>query len=179
MAQALKFQDGKRQYVVCTQTSDRLSIAGETLSKTDIFDVMTHTLVSNLTGQDADLWDGVEEDEPEIEDPKERRDAEYRDYIRRKYETRQREEENRRMRFASGAFVDHEDADGVDVGAALKAAFAGADADIADFLRTDEDYGEEYVDDSVEDPAWDEENPWERPKIDEDDDENENEKKED
>ena len=50
-AQALKFEDGERGYVVFWQTCDRLAITGESLSRVDVFDVMTHTLVCNLTGQ--------------------------------------------------------------------------------------------------------------------------------
>ena len=40
------------------QTCDRLALTGEELSRVDVFEAMTHTLVSNLTGQEI-MLDGL------------------------------------------------------------------------------------------------------------------------
>ena len=84
-AQALKFEDEERGYVIFWQTCDRLALTGEEMSRVDVFEAMTHTLVSNLTGQEVDYW--PDDDEFEFEKTeKEIRAEEEREYYRRRYE---------------------------------------------------------------------------------------------
>ena len=85
-AQALKFEDEERGYVIFWQTCDRLALTGEELSRVDVFEAMTHTLVSNLTGQEIEYWH-EDDDEFEFEKTeKEIRAEEEREYYRRRYE---------------------------------------------------------------------------------------------
>ncbi|MGN0910140.1 MAG: hypothetical protein ACI4NV_01825 [Thermoguttaceae bacterium] len=84
-AQALKFEDEERGYVIFWQTCDRLALTGEEMSRVDVFEAMTHTLVSNLTGQEIEYWH--DDDEFEFEKTeKEIRAEEEREYYRRRYE---------------------------------------------------------------------------------------------
>ena len=89
VAQALKFEDENRGYVVFWQTCDRLAVSDENLSRVDVFEAMTHTLVSNLTGQEVEYWDddGLSFGKTE----KQVRAEEEREYYRRKYENARRE----------------------------------------------------------------------------------------
>ncbi len=134
---ALKFQDERRGYVVFWQTCDRLSINGdEGLSRSDVFDAMTHTLVSNLTGQEDD-WDD-EDDELRFEfpvDEKTLREEENREYFRRKYERARlgEEEENRRSQIDElEDCVENDDENDED---RRRAIIAKDDETLEDFLR--------------------------------------------
>ncbi|MBQ9812947.1 MAG: hypothetical protein IJM54_06500 [Thermoguttaceae bacterium] len=101
-ATALKFEDERRGYVIYWQTCDHLTTEGDDELRSDIFDAMTHTLVSNLTGQEDD-W-GEEEDEAHFERKLSDREAvaqkadENREYLRRKYGRLQAKEQERRWR---------------------------------------------------------------------------------
>ncbi len=99
-AQALKFEDEERGYVIFWQTCDRLALTGEELSRVDVFEAMTHTLVSNLTGQEVDYWN---DDEFEFEKTeKEIRAEEEREYYRRRYEQARLDVEERYWRAGGG-----------------------------------------------------------------------------
>lgn len=97
-ALVLKFEDERRGYVVYWQTCDRLALTGENLSRSDVFDAMTHTLVSNLTGQEVEYWDGENDEFDFPADEKERRVAENREFYRQKYERQRWEAEETRRR---------------------------------------------------------------------------------
>ena len=83
---ALKFEDDERGYVIFWQTCDRLAITNESFSQVDVFNVMTHSLITHITGQELDLWD-----DDELEDS--RTEAEIR-------EEEDREERLRRFKLA-------------------------------------------------------------------------------
>ena len=151
-AQALKFEDGKRGYVVFWQTCDRLAITGENLSRVDVFDVMTHTLVCNLTGQDVDFWDGDEDENDSELSEKEAKAEEDREFYRRKYEEARREIQNRYWRYGGtvtdansglGDFI--EDRSGSASGRRQNERFepprnvAQSDERVEDFLRDEDD----------------------------------------
>ena len=86
-ATALIYEDDERGYIVYWQTCDHLAVGRDDMSRSDIFDAMTHTLVSNLTGQDQD-WDDLdnEDQEADTKSERERRMEEERAYYKRKYE---------------------------------------------------------------------------------------------
>lgn len=94
-AQALKFEDENRGYVVFWQTCDRMAVREgeeENLSRVDVFQAMTHTLVSNLTGQEVEYWEDEDDDEFRFgKTEKQIRAEEEREYYRRKYEQARRD----------------------------------------------------------------------------------------
>lgn len=98
-AVALKFEDDRRGYVIYWQTCERMSLSGETLSRIDIFDAITHTLISNLTGQEAD-WGDIEDDlqYDKVLSERELREQEDREFFRRKYERARLEAEQANWR---------------------------------------------------------------------------------
>lgn len=98
-AVALKFEDERRGYVIYWQTCERMSLSNDTLSRVDIFDAITHTLVSNLTGQEAD-WGDVDDEIRYDKTLSEReiREQEDREFYRRKYENARRQEEQQKWR---------------------------------------------------------------------------------
>ena len=169
-AQALKFEDGERGYVVFWQTCDRLAITGESLSRVDVFDVMTHTLVCNLTGQDVDFWEDDEDDsEPEKILTKAEED---REFYRRKYEEARRDIQNqywRRGGTMTGAnsgladFVEDRSGGGSKRGkddpSVAARAVAQSDERLEDFLRDDDEdeIRESLVNDGFERAGYDEE----------------------
>ncbi|MBQ9875336.1 MAG: hypothetical protein IJM30_12855 [Thermoguttaceae bacterium] len=155
-ATALKFEDGRRGYVIYWQTCDRLTTEGESLSRADIFDAMTHSLVSNLTGQEPD-WD--DEDDDFVFDRKlserQAREDEDREYFRRKYEQARLDEEEANWR-RGGESLDDE-FERVGTGG------FGSDERTEDFLRDSDD---EEVDEEFEREEFDAEDD----DLDEDDD---------
>ncbi len=98
-AVALKFEDERRGYVIYWQTCERMSLSNDTLSRVDIFDAITHTLVSNLTGQEAD-WGDVDDEIRYDKTLSEReiREQEDREFYRRKYENARHQEEQQKWR---------------------------------------------------------------------------------
>lgn len=130
-ATALKFEDERRGYVIFWQTCEYLIADDNSDSRADIFDAMTHTLVSNLTGQEDDWSD--EEDEAHFEQKlseQEVREQEEREYLRRKYERMRRKEEERNWRRSDDDYPDD------DTGNAwLYQAAIANDERIKDFLR--------------------------------------------
>ena len=172
-AQALKFEDGERGYVIFWQTCDRLAITGESLSRVDVFDVMTHTLICNLTGQDVDFWED-EEDEYEVElSEKEAKAEEDREFYRRKYEEARREIQNRYWRYGGtmtgansglGDFIEDRSGSGARRGKNDRVEtprnVAQSDERVEDFLRDDDDddeIRENLVDDGFERAGYEEE----------------------
>ncbi len=145
-AVVLKFEDERRGYVVFWQTCDRLALTGENLSRSDVFDAMTHTLVSNLTGQEIDYW---EDEDAEFDflqpDEKTLREEENREFFRKKYERMRWEEEEEKWRRSlddeeirrANAGDDENDSE------ALLNAVADADEKIEDFLRDEDDFDAE------------------------------------
>jgi len=149
---ALKFQDERRGYVVFWQTCDRLSISEgeeeETFTRSDVFEVMTHTFVSNLTGQDAD-WD-EEDDEARFnskDDEKAQREEENREYFRRKYQQARLSEEEKKWR----AQVDEFESDDENDEERRRAMIAEDDQKLEDFLRDAEKEYDVRYDETVED----------------------------
>ncbi len=131
-ATALKFEDERRGYVIYWQTCDHLTTEGDDDVRSDIFDAMTHTLVSNLTGQEDD-W-GDEEDEAYFEQKlteREIREQESREFYRRKYARARIVEELRNWRRGGDRklFADPND------------------EHIEDFLRSSDDADGETIDD--------------------------------
>lgn len=104
-AQALKFEDERRGYVVFWQTCDRLALTDEELSRVDVFEAMTHTLVSNLTGQEVEYWDDDADEFDFGKTDKEIRAEEEREYYRRRYEKARLEVQNAYWR-AGGSGTD-------------------------------------------------------------------------
>ena len=127
-ATALKFEDERRGYVIYWQTCDSLIDSDEELSRLDVFNAMTHTLVSNLTCQEAD-WD--EDDDQDQFDKtmteKEVNDLESREFFRRKYEQARVREQERMWR------GENEPDD------QLSRAIASEDENLRDFLRVSEE----------------------------------------
>ncbi len=171
-AQALKFEDGERGYVVFWQTCDRLAITGESLSRVDVFDVMTHTLICNLTGQDVDFWEGEEDENDSELSEKESKAEEDRAFYRRKYEEARREIQRQYWRYGGtvtdansglGDFI--EDRSGSGSSRGKKDRFdaprnvAQSDERVEDFLRDDDDddIRESLVDDGFERAGYEEE----------------------
>lgn len=162
-AQALKFEDGERGYVVFWQTCDRLNISGESLSRVDVFDVMTHTLVCNLTGQEVDFWEGDDEEE-DFRSEKEAKAEEEREFYRRKYENARREIQNDYWR--NGGVMTDSNAGlddfvearrgsgsrhGRDEYSDVARSVALSDERLEDFLRDDEDDDDEFRENLVND----------------------------
>ena len=75
---ALKYEDDERGYVIFWQTCDRLALTDEAFSQTDVLNVMTHSLITNITGQDLDLWEDALEDTRTEEEIREEEDREER-----------------------------------------------------------------------------------------------------
>lgn len=161
-ALVLKFEDENRGYVVYWQTCDRLALTGENLSRSDVFDAMTHTLVSNLTGQEVEYRgdSDVEFDFGAPVDEKERRVAENREFYRKKYERQRWEEEETRRREA----LDDEEIrrnlnDENDV-ERQRRDWLAADEKLEDFLRVDDeetdDAFEEIDEQELDDEAFEE-----------------------
>lgn len=161
-ALVLKFEDENRGYVVYWQTCDRLALTGENLSRSDVFDAMTHTLVSNLTGQEVEYRGDadVEFDFGAPVDEKERRVAENREFYRKKYERQRWEEEETRRREA----LDDEEIrrnlnDENDV-ERQRRDWLAADEKLEDFLRVDDeetdDAFEEIDEQELDDEAFEE-----------------------
>jgi hypothetical protein len=153
-ALVLKFEDENRGYVVYWQTCDRLALTGENLSRADVFDAMTHTLVSNLTGQEIEYRGGEKDDEFDFDalgDEKARRVAENREFYRKKYERQRWEEEEARRR---------EELDDEEIRRSLNDEnndetrlrdWVAADEKLEDFLRADEEsFGEAFEEDEEE-----------------------------
>lgn len=147
-ALVLKFEDENRGYVVYWQTCDRLALTGENLSRSDVFDAMTHTLVSNLTGQEVEYRgdSDVEFDFGAPVDEKARRVDENREFYRKKYERQRWEAEEARRREA----LDDEEIrrnlnDENDV-ERQRRDWLAADEKLEDFLRVDD----EETDDAFE-----------------------------
>ena len=160
-AQALKIDDGERGYVVFWQTCDRLAITGETLSRVDVFDVMTHTLVCNLTEQEIDFWEGDDDENDAGLSDKEMRAEEEREFYRRKYEEARREIQNdywRRGGAMTGpnagldGFVEARRGSGED---APRSVVQG-DEQLEDFLRDDDDDDDAFRE-NFDDDGYDEE----------------------
>ncbi|MBQ1336964.1 MAG: hypothetical protein II561_00640 [Thermoguttaceae bacterium] len=98
-ATALKFEDGRRGYVIFWQTCDSMTTSADDPVRSDVFNAMTHTLVSNLTGQEDD-W-GDEEDELMFErklSARQERELEDREYRRSRYEKARQDFEDRLWR---------------------------------------------------------------------------------
>lgn len=161
-ALVLKFEDENRGYVVYWQTCDRLALTGENLSRSDVFDAMTHTLVSNLTGQEVEYRGDadVEFDFGAPVDEKERRVAENREFYRKKYERQRWEAEEARRREA----LDDEEIrrnlnDENDV-ERQRRDWLAADEKLEDFLRVDDeetdDAFEEIDEQELDDEAFEE-----------------------
>ncbi|MDO5308737.1 MAG: hypothetical protein Q4G03_04525 [Planctomycetia bacterium] len=93
VAQALIFRGERNGYVIYWQTLDDLGSKSDDVSYQDVFDVVTHTLIANLTGVDIDFW---EEDEPMT--PEELRAAEQEEDLL---------ERQRRLRRAGIAWEEH------------------------------------------------------------------------
>ncbi|MGI6400611.1 MAG: hypothetical protein ACOX0A_00580 [Thermoguttaceae bacterium] len=85
-AQALIFEDDERGYVIFWQTCDRLLLTDEEMApRVEVFEVMTYTLISNLTGQLVD-WEEDEDEELElVKSAKEIRAEEDREFYRQEY----------------------------------------------------------------------------------------------
>lgn len=111
-AVALKFEDERRGYVIYWQTCERLSLNDEGNSRVDIFNAMTHTLISNLTGQEQD-W-GDDEDDVQFDkalSERELREEEDREFFRRKYENARLKEEEHKLRRSRGEEIDEDECD--------------------------------------------------------------------
>ncbi len=147
-ALVLKFEDENRGYVVYWQTCDRLALTGENLSRSDVFDAMTHTLVSNLTGQEVEYrGDGGDEfDFGAPVDEKERRVAENREFYRKKYERQRWEEEETRRREALDDEEIRRNLNDENDDEARRRDWVAADEKLEDFLRVDD----EETDDAFE-----------------------------
>ena len=177
VAQALKFEDENRGYVVFWQTCDRLALTDENLSRVDVFEAMTHTLVSNLTGQEVEYWD--DEDFSPKKTEKQVRAEEEREYYRRRYENARREIQDSYWR--SGGYRTGEDAGLEDFVVSKSGSVGGRrkeklsdllnehdeaparsvcvnDERLEDFLRPDDedDANEEYANDGYERAGFDE-----------------------
>ena len=88
--QALTFETERAGYVIYWQTADSMRLSeDEDVSQIDVFKVITHTLVSNLTNQEIDLWE--DEDESEYRSTREIQDEESRAERIRRYVQRRRE----------------------------------------------------------------------------------------
>ncbi len=159
-ALVLKFEDENRGYVVYWQTCDRLALTGENLSRADVFDAMTHTLVSNLTGQEVEYrGDGdAEFDFGAPVDEKARQIAENREFYRKKYERQRWEEEETRRREALDDEEIRRSLNDENNDEARRRDWVAADEKLEDFLRVDdeetdeafEEFDEEDLDETFE-----------------------------
>ncbi len=147
--QALTFETENAGYVIYWQTADRMRLSeDDDVSQIDVFKVITHTLISNLTNQEIDYWE--DENEAGAFDMRSQReilDEEGRAERIRRYMQRRRELDAERERFDLPPI-----AAGVD-------GFLGvrerADSDVADFIRDSADvfdgkYDDEYDDEDDE-----------------------------
>ena len=160
-ALVLKFEDENRGYVVYWQTCDRLALTGENLSRSDVFDAMTHTLVSNLTGQEVEYRGDadVEFDFGAPVDEKARRVAENREFYRKKYERQRWEEEENRRREALDDEEIRRNLNDENNDEARRRDWLAADEKLEDFLRVDEeetDEAFEEIDEEELDEAFEE-----------------------
>ncbi|MBQ2849104.1 MAG: hypothetical protein IJE77_01370, partial [Thermoguttaceae bacterium] len=123
-------------------------LTGENLSRSDVFDAMTHTLVSNLTGQEVEYrGDGGDEfDFGAPVDEKERRVAENREFYRKKYERQRWEEEETRRREALDDEEIRRNLNDENDDEARRRDWVAADEKLEDFLRVDD----EETDDAFE-----------------------------
>ncbi len=146
-ALVLKFEDENRGYVVYWQTCDRLALTGENLSRSDVFDAMTHTFVSNLTGQEVEYWDD-ENDEFDFApvDEKERKIAENREFYRQKYERRRWEAEEARRREELDDEEIRRNLNDENDDEARRRDWVAADEKLEDFLRVDDEEDDEAFD---------------------------------
>lgn len=146
-AVALKFEDERRGYVIYWQTCERLSIYENSLSRTEIFDAMTHTLITNLTGQEQD-WGEVEDDLQfdKVLSEREIREQENREFFRRKYERARLEEEERNWRRSSD-----DETDEYGYTSYLKPSQYDAENELDGFLRANEVTTDSARNDSFDD----------------------------
>ena len=147
--QALKFKDEERGYVVFWQTGDRMFLSddGEDVNQSDVLKVITHTLISSLTGQDYDLYEEVDEALSRRSE-RETREEENREYLRRRLELQGRRVGNESWRRGEGYVQGFQPT--------KKDATSLADEELEDFMRDETFEFDDPEDDEFEDDFKDE-----------------------
>ena len=142
-ARAFKFRDDSRGYIVYWQTSEHMRLEdgeGGSFAQSDVFDVMTHTLISHLTGQEFDLWN--EEELTDALSETELREVEDLFARRRRLELarlRQETEQWRRSEILDDGF------------SVFRVGDSSANDDVSPFLRDDDEFSDGEFDDDFSD----------------------------